>query len=32
MSLERVDRLDALWDGEMRGYVVGGRKLILVRL
>ena len=32
MSLERVDRLDALWDGEMRGYVVGGRKVLLVRL
>lgn len=32
MSRERVTRLDALWDGEMRGYNVAGRKLLLVKL
>ena len=32
MSMQRVDRLEALWDGEMRGYVIEGRKVLLVRL
>jgi toluene monooxygenase system ferredoxin subunit len=32
MSMQRVERLEALWDGEMRGYVVAGRKVLLVRL
>ena len=32
MSRVRVERLDALWDGEMRGYVVAGRKVLLVKL
>jgi toluene monooxygenase system ferredoxin subunit len=32
MSLTRVARLDTLWDGEMRGFAVGGRKLLLVKL
>ena len=32
MSALRVARLDALWDGEMRGFQVGGRKLLLVKL
>jgi toluene monooxygenase system ferredoxin subunit len=32
MSRERLVRLDALWDGEMRGYTVAGCKLLLVKL
>jgi toluene monooxygenase system ferredoxin subunit len=32
VSRLRVAPFDSLWDGEMRGYVVSGRKVLLVRL
>jgi len=32
MAANRVVEADRLWDGEMRGYEVAGRKVLLVKL
>lgn len=32
MTFVRIAAVDDLWSGEMRGYVVRGRKVLLVRL